>query len=84
MNGLKSAARGRGRVGGRKRWMTLGKVPSARKLLNSGMAPREVARNLGGPIPTPLSLGVGIESVSRRPRDGHRYWTAVSAKNHCI
>ena len=46
------AARRRGRVGGRKRRMTPGKVESARKLLRSGMAPREVAQNLGVSIPT--------------------------------
>jgi len=32
--------------------MTPGKVESARKLLNSGMAPGEVAHNLGVSIPT--------------------------------
>ena len=47
-----AAARRRGRVGGRKRRMTPGKVESARKLLRSGMAPREVAQNLGVSIPT--------------------------------
>jgi DNA invertase Pin-like site-specific DNA recombinase len=47
-----TAARRRGRVGGCKRRMTPGKVESARKLLRSGMAPREVAQNLGVSIPT--------------------------------
>ena len=47
-----AAARQRGRVGGRKRRMTPGKVESARKLLRSGMAPREVAENLRVSIPT--------------------------------
>jgi DNA invertase Pin-like site-specific DNA recombinase len=46
------AARRRGRVGGRKRLMTPGKVESARKLLKDGMAPRDVAQNLGVSIPT--------------------------------
>src|ERR1700733_3021037 len=46
------AARRQGRVGGRKRRMTPGKVESARKLLRGGMAPREVAQNLGVSIPT--------------------------------
>ena len=46
------SARRRGRVGGRKRRMTPWKVESARKLLRSGMAPREVAQNLGVSIPT--------------------------------
>jgi DNA invertase Pin-like site-specific DNA recombinase len=47
-----AAARRRGRLGGRKRQMTPGKVESARKLLRSGVAPREVAQNLGVSIPT--------------------------------
>jgi DNA invertase Pin-like site-specific DNA recombinase len=46
-----AAARRRGRVGGRKRRMTPGKVESDRKLLSSGMAPRDVAQNLGVSIP---------------------------------
>jgi len=47
-----AAARRRGRLGGRKRQMTPGKIESARKLLGSGVAPREVAQNLGVSIPT--------------------------------
>jgi DNA invertase Pin-like site-specific DNA recombinase len=47
-----AAARRRGRFGGRKRRMTPGKVQSARKLLRNGMAPRDVAQNLGVSIPT--------------------------------
>ena len=47
-----AAARRRGRLGGRKRRMTPGKVESARKLLRSGMSPRDVAENLGVSIPT--------------------------------
>jgi DNA invertase Pin-like site-specific DNA recombinase len=47
-----AAARRRGRLGGRKRRMTPGKVESARKLLKGGMPPRDVARNLGVSIPT--------------------------------
>src|SRR5262249_33672459 len=41
-----AAARRRGRVGGRKRRMTPGKVESARKLLRRRMAPRDVAQDL--------------------------------------
>ena len=41
-----------GRVGGRKRRMTPGKVESARKLLKGGMSPRDVAQNLDVSIPT--------------------------------
>lgn len=47
-----SAARQRGRVGGRRRIMTGSKIESARQLLASGMPPREVAQNLGVSIPT--------------------------------
>ena len=46
------AARRRGRVGGRRRKMTEGKVESARELLSAGMPPRDVARNLGISVPT--------------------------------
>ncbi|ALV61579.1 DNA invertase [Burkholderia multivorans] len=47
-----AAAKAIGRSGGRKRSMTDSKIASARKLLTSGMPPREVARNLGVSIPT--------------------------------
>jgi hypothetical protein len=47
-----TAPRRRGRSGGRKRLMTPGKFESARKLLGSGMAPGDVAQNLGVSIPT--------------------------------
>jgi DNA invertase Pin-like site-specific DNA recombinase len=46
------AARRWGRVGGRNRRMTPGKVESARKLLKGAMAPRDVAQSLGVWIPT--------------------------------
>ena len=47
-----AAARRRGRIGGRKRLMTAGKIESARQLLGSGMPPKDVARNLGVSVPT--------------------------------
>ena len=47
-----AAARRRGRLGGRKRRMTPGKVESARTLLKGGMAPRDVAQSLGVSVPT--------------------------------
>ena len=47
-----SAARARGRKGGRKRKMTDSKIESARKLLASGVPPRDVAKNLGVSVPT--------------------------------
>ncbi len=46
------AARKKGRIGGRKRVMTPSKVESAKKLLSSGVPPREVAENLAVSIPT--------------------------------
>ncbi|TSE15738.1 recombinase family protein [Arthrobacter sp. KBS0703] len=46
------AAREQGRVGGRKRIMTEAKIRSARKLLNQGTPPREVATGLGVSVPT--------------------------------
>jgi len=49
--GLKTA-RARGRIGGRKRVMTDGKVEAARSLLASGIPPREVASTLGVSLAT--------------------------------
>jgi len=46
------AARQLGRKGGRKPKMTDSKIESAKKLLASGIPPRDVARNLGISIPT--------------------------------
>jgi DNA invertase Pin-like site-specific DNA recombinase len=46
------AARKRGRMVGRKRRMTPSKIESAQQLLGGGMAPWEVAKNLGVSIPT--------------------------------
>ena len=45
-------ARQLGRKGGRKRQMTDSKIESARKLLSSGVPPKDVAKNLGVSIPT--------------------------------
>lgn len=45
-------ARERGRVGGRPRKMTPGKIDSARTLLAAGTPPREVAESLGVSLPT--------------------------------
>ena len=42
-----TAARARGRLGGRKPMMDESKIDSAKQLLNSGMTGKEVARNLG-------------------------------------
>ena len=46
------AARKLGRIGGRPRRMTTGKIESARQLLAGGMPPRNVARNLAVSVPT--------------------------------
>ncbi|MBA3014371.1 MAG: recombinase family protein [Proteobacteria bacterium] len=45
-------ARQLGRKGGRKRQMTDSKIESAKKLLASGILPRDVANNLGVSVPT--------------------------------
>ena len=45
-------ARKLGRTGGRKRKMTDSKIESARKLLATGVLPRDVADNLGVSVPT--------------------------------
>lgn len=45
-------ARQLGRKGGRKRQMTDSKVKSVKKLLASGVPPRDVASNLGVSVPT--------------------------------
>lgn len=47
-----AAARARGRAGGRRPKMTDSKIESAKKLLASGVPPRDVARNLGVSVPT--------------------------------
>ena len=47
-----AAAKAQGRVGGRKRKMTISKIESAKKLLASGTTPKDVARNLGVSVPT--------------------------------
>jgi DNA invertase Pin-like site-specific DNA recombinase len=49
--GLK-VARQLGRIGGRRRKMTESKIKSAKKLLASGVPPRDVASNLGVSVPT--------------------------------
>jgi Site-specific recombinases, DNA invertase Pin homologs len=45
-------ARQLGRKGGRKPKMTASKIESAKKLLNNGVPPKDVAKNLGVSIPT--------------------------------
>jgi DNA invertase Pin-like site-specific DNA recombinase len=47
-----AVARARGRLGGRKRAMTDSKVESAKRLLASGVPPREVASNLSVSVAT--------------------------------
>ena len=46
------AARQLGRKCGRKRQMTDSKIESAKKLLSSGIPPKDVAKNLGVSVPT--------------------------------
>ena len=45
-------ARQLGRIGGRRRQMTESKIKSAKKLLATGVPPRDVAANLGVSVPT--------------------------------
>lgn len=45
-------ARKQGRVGGRKRAMTNSKLESAKRLLADGVAPKDVANDIGVSIPT--------------------------------
>ena len=47
-----AAAKAQGRIGGRKRKMTKSKIESAKKLLKSGMPPKDVAQNHVISIPT--------------------------------
>ncbi len=47
-----AAAKARGRLGGRKPKMTDNKIDAARKLLGTGIRPKEVAETLGLSIPT--------------------------------
>ena len=47
-----AAAKVQGRIGGRKRKMTKIKIKSAKKLLASGILPKDVAQDLGVSIPT--------------------------------
>jgi DNA invertase Pin-like site-specific DNA recombinase len=47
-----AVARQLGRKGGRKRQMTESKIRSAKKLLATGVPPRDVASNLGVSVPT--------------------------------
>lgn len=47
-----AAAKNLGRIGGRKRQMTDRKIASARKLLDAGAAPKDVAHDLGVSVPT--------------------------------
>ncbi len=49
--GLESAKK-LGRVGGRKRTMTDSKLASAKKLLESGISPKDVAKDLGVSLAT--------------------------------
>ena len=60
------AARRQGRTGGRKRKMDDSKITVAKRLLQDGVSPREVAKNLGVSVPTlhrwvPATQWVGIE-----------------------
>jgi hypothetical protein len=81
-------ARQLGRTGGRKPKMTDSKVESAKKLLASGVPPKDAAKNLGVSIPTPLPVGprlniplAGTTSISKR---ADLHLTRFSTHNNCI
>ena len=57
------AARRQGRTGGRKRKMDDSKIAVAKRLLQDGIAPREVARSLEISIPTLISMAAGIPAT---------------------
>ena len=61
------AARRQGRTGGRKRKMDDSKIAAAKRLLQDGISPSEVAKNLGVSIPTLyrwVTASLGEESFS--------------------
>lgn len=58
------AAKNQGRLGGRKRRMTESRIESARRLLSTGVLPKDVARNLGVSIAT-LYRWVPASSIER-------------------
>ena len=66
-------ARRQGRTGGRKRKMDDSKIAAAKRLLQDGIAPREVAKNLGVSIPTLyrwLPASQRLETVPSFPDNG--------------
>jgi DNA invertase Pin-like site-specific DNA recombinase len=63
--GLK-AARRLGRTGGRRRRMTESKIAAAKKLLADGVAPRDVAKDLGVSVPTLYRWLPAAGSVEQR------------------
>jgi DNA invertase Pin-like site-specific DNA recombinase len=63
-------ARQLGRKGGRKQQMTDSKIKSAKKLLASGVPPRDVASNLGISVPT-LYRWIPASAHPYRGRDAH-------------
>jgi DNA invertase Pin-like site-specific DNA recombinase len=75
------AARCQGRIGGRKRRMTDGKVQAARKLLASGTPPQEVAHSLGVSVPT---LSMGFATVLLLQERGSRELNRVRAREVAV
>jgi hypothetical protein len=66
--GLEAAKR-HGRVGGRRRRMTEGKVRAARKSLSAGTSPKHVAPKLGriGANGTPVGSGLLLGDMRKAP-----------------
>ena len=67
------AARRQGRTGGRKRKMDDSKIAAAKRLLQDGVSPREVAKNLGVSIPT---LYLWVPASQRLEFKGNENYTS--------
>jgi hypothetical protein len=76
-----------GRRGGRKRKMTDSKIESAKKLLASGVPPKDVAKNLGVSVPTlyrhiPASASAALVIVWARTRPRRQLGDPGNAELH--
>lgn len=75
------AAREQGQSGGRKRTMTETKIRSARKLLNQGTPPREIADTLSVSVP-PSTDGSQPQDSLRTRRDSRCYLVQTTSENY--
>ena len=74
-----ATARKLGRVGGRRRRMTDGKISAAKSLLADGVPPRDVAKSLGVSIPTLYRWVPATGSLSTRTKEALQSGVVVSA-----